>query len=127
VPLVQAVQARQRQKFAALAAPSGPFDGPWLGRSQIPNCHPQTGLPQSVRLVALRYWSCLAPAGLVAFGDSWTGSWWSLNEFAKELSKNRDRTVLAAFGEEALRCQFELAHRLLNQHASKVISKQKAI
>jgi hypothetical protein len=64
---------------------------------------------------------------LAAFVDSWTGSWWSLNEFAKELSKNRDRTVLAAFGEEALWCQFELAHRLLNQHASKVISKQKAI
>jgi hypothetical protein len=69
----------------------------------------------------------LASAVLAAFVDSWTGSWWSLNEFAKELSKNRDRTVLAAFGEEALRCQFELAHRLLNQHASKVISKQKAI
>jgi hypothetical protein len=64
---------------------------------------------------------------LAAFEDSWTGSWWSLNEFAMELSKNCDRTALAAFGEEALRCQFDLAHRLLNQHASKVISRQKAI
>jgi hypothetical protein len=67
----------------------------------------------------------LAPAGLVAFGDSWTGSWWSLNEFAKELSKNRDRLVLAAFGGEAHQCQFDLAHRLLNEHASKVFSRQK--
>ena len=57
----------------------------------------------------------MASAVLAAFVDSWTDSWWSLNEFAMELSKNRDRTVLAAFGEEALRCQFELAHRLLNE------------
>jgi hypothetical protein len=62
---------------------------------------------------------------LAAFEDSWTGSWWSLNEFAKELSKNRDRLVLAALGEEAHGCQFELAHRLLNQHASNLFSRQK--
>jgi hypothetical protein len=67
----------------------------------------------------------LAPGALVAFGDSWTGSWWSLNEFAIELSKNRDRTVLAAFSEEAHACQFDLAHRLLSEHASKVFSRQK--
>jgi hypothetical protein len=67
----------------------------------------------------------LPPAALVAFGGSWTGSWWSLNEFAKELSKNRDRLVLAAFTQQAHQCQFELAHRLLNQHASKAFSKQK--
>jgi hypothetical protein len=42
-----------------------------------------------------------------------------------ELSKNRDRLVLAALGEEAHGCQFELAHRLLNQHASNLFSRQK--
>jgi hypothetical protein len=67
----------------------------------------------------------LAPAVLVAFEGNWTGSWWSLNEFAIELSKNRDRTVLAASSKEAHGCQFDLAHRLLNEHASKVFSKQK--
>jgi hypothetical protein len=67
----------------------------------------------------------LAPGGLVAFGDSWTGSWWSLNEFAIELSKNRDRLDLAACSSELDECQFDLAHRLLNEHASKVFSKQK--
>jgi hypothetical protein len=55
-----------------------------------------------------------------AFVDSWTGSWWSLNEFAKELSKNRDRSVLAAIGGMAHHCQFDLAHRLLNQLAREV-------
>jgi hypothetical protein len=55
-----------------------------------------------------------------AFVDSWTGSWWSLNEFAKELSKNRDRSVLAAIGVMAHHCQFDLAHRLLNQLAREV-------
>jgi hypothetical protein len=60
-----------------------------------------------------------------AFEDSWTGSWWSLNEFAKELSKNHDRTVLAAFGGETHECQFDLAHRLLSEHASKNFSRQK--
>jgi hypothetical protein len=67
----------------------------------------------------------LAPAVLVAFEGSWTGSWWSLNKFAIKLSKNRDRTDLAAIGGEVHRCQFDLAHRLLNEHASKVFSKQK--
>jgi hypothetical protein len=67
----------------------------------------------------------LAPAGLVAFGGNWTGSWWSLNEFAYELSKNRDRTVLAVTNGATQQCQFDLAHRLLNEHASKVFSRQK--
>jgi hypothetical protein len=71
-------------------------------------------------------WCCWVPVVLAAFEDSWTGSWWSLNEFAKELSKNRDRSHLAAFGGVHPWCQFELAHRLLNQHASKVFSRQKA-
>jgi hypothetical protein len=62
---------------------------------------------------------------LVAFGDNWTGSWWSLNEFAIELSKNRDRLVLAAPRAERHRCQFDLAHRLLNELALKLFSKQK--
>jgi hypothetical protein len=75
--------------------------------------------------VASRCWGWLAPAVLVAFGGNWTGSWWSLNEFAKELSKNCDRTVLAAHGQEVHQCQFELAHRLLNEHASIIFSRQK--
>jgi hypothetical protein len=61
----------------------------------------------------------------VAFEGNWTGSWWSLNEFAKELSKNRDRLVFAAFTQQAHQCQFDLAHRLLNKHASNLFSRQK--
>jgi hypothetical protein len=76
--------------------------------------------------VALYWGCCLAPKVLAAFEGSWTGSWWSLNEFAIKLSKNRDRTVLAAHGANVHRCQFDLAHRLLNEHASLIFSGQKA-
>jgi hypothetical protein len=90
--------ARQRQKFAALVAPSAAFGAPSLERNQSPNRQPQTAPPLCAGLVASRWMCCLTSAVLAAFEDSWTGSWWSLNEFARELSKNRDRTVLAAFG-----------------------------